>query len=135
MNIFQQLSDIIDKKENKLENNLEDESEFVPFMVQRWLSMYSPQFAKILNVSSNRLWRAMEDKQMWYKLFTALIPKSNNKRIRYFKKTKKKGAKAPDAIFIEHLANRLELSRREVKLYIEEGAINLKELKKELNIS
>ncbi len=135
MNIFEQLADIISKKQNKLSSNVEDESEFVPYMTQRWLSMYSPQFAKILNASSNILWRAMDDKQMWYKLFTAVIPRDNNKRIRYFKKTKKSGSKPPDADLVAHLADSLELSRREIKLYIERGGINLKDVKKRLNIS
>jgi len=77
----------------------------------------------------------MDDKQMWYKLFTAVIPRDNNKRIRYFKKTKKSGSKPPDADLVAHLADSLELSRREIKLYIERGGINLKDVKKRLNIS
>jgi len=135
MNIFEQLADIITKKQNRLASNVEDESEFVPYMTQRWLSMYSPQFAKILNASSNVLWRAMDDKQMWYKFFTSVVPKDHNKRIRYFKKAQKGNKKAPDSELVEHLANSLELSRREIKIYIEQGSINLKEVKKRLNIS
>lgn len=134
MNIFQQLDDIIAKKENRLANNVEDESDFQPFLVQRWLSMYSAPYAEIVNVSSNQLWRSMEDKQMWNKLFISVIPSGRNKRIKYIKKAKKKSAKAPDAQIVKFLAERLELSQREVKMYIDAGAVDMKKLKKQLNL-
>jgi hypothetical protein len=133
MNIFEQLSDIITKKQNKLADNVEDEGEFIPFMTQRWLSMYSPQFAEILNVSTNRMWKSLEDKQMWYKFYTAIIPKSGFKRIAYIKKESKAQKKINNEI-VALLAERLELSQREIKSYIESGQINVNDMKKQFNM-
>jgi len=134
MNIFEQLNDIVCLKKNKLATNLEDETEFVPFLTQRWLSMYSAAFAEVLNMTSNRLWRVMDDKQMWYKLFTSILPKSPNKRIRYFKKTKK-NKKVVNTEIITYIANLYEISHREVKMYLDQNILDLKQIKKELNLS
>ena len=133
MTIFEQLKDIIETKENLLENSLEDESEFVPYLTQRWLSMFSPNYANIMNLSTNRMWRSMEDKQMWYKYFLCIIPKTHNRRIKYIKKPSKKRV-APNTEIIDFLAQEMELSKREIKLYIEQGYIDLKQTKKELNL-
>ena len=134
MNIFEQLDDIVNKKQNKLAENLEDESEFVPFMAQRWLSMHSPHYAEILNVSSNRAWRSLgNDKQLWYKYFISIIPRGNSKHFRYIKKASKSPHKKIDDDIITMLAERLEVSKREIKLYIEADLIDISVFKKQIN--
>lgn len=134
MNIFDQLKDIITDKQNKLSEDVELEKEFVPFMTQRWLSFYSNQFAMMVNSSTNVLWRAIDDKQIWYKLFSGVIPKSRFRSIKYIKKNKEeKAAKLKiDKEIIEHLAARFELSKREIQYYLENGTVDIKLLKKQL---
>jgi len=133
MNIFDQLKDIITDKKNKLSEDCDIEKEFVPYMIQRWLSFYSPQFAQIVNQSSNVLWKAIDEKQMWYKLFTGIIPKSKNKSIRYIKKNKEEKSNVTiDKDMVKYLAERFELSEKEVKSYLDSGIVDIKLLKKQL---
>jgi hypothetical protein len=133
MNIFDQLRDIISNKNDMLAENCDMEKEFVPYMTQRWLSFYSPSFAQLVNNTSNVLWKSMEDKQIWYKFFTGIIPKSSFRSIKYIKKNKdgKKVAKI-DKDMLTYLAERFELSEREVKAHLETGMIDIKMLKKQL---
>lgn len=134
MNIFEQLDEIITTKDNKLLDNDEDLDTFIPYLTQRWLSMYSPSFAQIVNVSSNRLWKAMETKRDWYKLFVSIIPRSSKRRIPYIKKAEKTAKKKIDSELIALIADNLEISRREVKLYIEQGVLNVKQYEKDFNL-
>ena len=135
MQLFDQLFDIIHDKQNKLSNDVEDENEFVPFLIQRWLSMYSSNFAILLNNSTNMLWRAIDDKVTWYKMFSAVLPKSPRKKIAYIKKNqeKKKAAKI-DKDVVKLLADNMELSQREVELYLNLEHTNVKQLKKNMGI-
>jgi hypothetical protein len=133
MNVFDQLKDIITDKKNLLSSDCDAEKEFSPYMTQRWLSFYSPQFAQILNHSSNMLWKAIDEKQVWYKLFTGIIPKSKFKSIKYIKKSKEdKGTAKLDKDMVKYLAERFELSEREITTYLESGTVDMKLLKKQL---
>lgn len=133
MNIFDQLRDVITDKRNMLSEDCELEKEFVPYMMQRWLSFYSNHFASIMNSSVNVLWNSVDEKQMWYKLFLGVIPKSRFRNIKYIKKDKeaKKAAKI-DKEMITYLAERFELSRKEITEYLESGTVDVKSLKKQL---
>jgi hypothetical protein len=133
MNVFDQLKDIITDKKNILSGDCELEKEFSPYMTQRWLSFYSPQFTQIVNNSSNVLWKAIDDKQMWYKLFMGIIPKSKFKSIKYIKKTKEEKSNMKiDKDMVKYLAERFELSEREITSYLESGTVDIKLLKKQL---
>jgi hypothetical protein len=133
MNIFDQLKDIILDKQNKLSEDLDIEKEFVPYMTQRWLSFYSPQFAQIMNCSANILWKAIDEKQIWYKLFTGIIPCSRFRSIKYIKKNKEeKTALKIDKEIVTYLAERFELSRNEIQVYLESRTVDIKLLKKQL---
>ena len=134
MIIFDILKDIIEDKKNILINDAEQEKEFSPFLVQRWLSFYSPKFTQLVNHSSNCFWSVMEDKGMWYTLFLGTIPKIKYHNIRYIKKNKdsSKKIKGLEKESITYLAQRLELSEREINKYIEESGIDLKLLKKQI---
>ena len=134
MNIFETLADIICHKKNRLADNIEDETEFLPYIVQRWLSMHSNVNAEIMNVSTNRMWKSLgNDKQLWYQFYTAIIPRSSNKNFRYIKKAEKTKERKIDDAFLTLLANRFELSKREIKLYIEDGKIDISKFKKSIN--
>lgn len=133
MNIFDQLRDIISDKTNKISEDCELEKEFVPFMVQRWLSFYSNNFAQLINNSSNVLWKSFDNKQIWYKFFWGIIPKNRFKNIKYIKKDKeaKIKTKINDEI-VSYLSERLELSKREINQYLELNILDIKTLKKQL---
>ena len=133
MNLFDQLRDIMSDKRNRLSEDCDSEKEFVPYLTQRWLSFHSSQFAQLLNCTSNVLWRAIEEKSMWYKMFTGIIPKTRFKIIKYIKKNKeeKTGVKI-DADTLTYLAESYELSKKEVKQYLLSGAVDMKLIKKQL---
>ena len=133
MNIFDQLRDLLSEKRNALADDVEMEKEFSPFLMQRWMSFYSNPFAMLVNSSTNKLWKGIEDKQTWYKLFTGVIPRSKFKNIRYIKKTKdaKTGVKI-DKEIVTYLAERFEISKKEISSYLESGTVDIKLLKKQL---
>lgn len=135
MIIFKILEDLITDKKNDVLKNSDDEKEFVPFLVQRWLSMYSPGFATILNKTVNRHWHLLQTKEEWYRYFTTVIPRSPRRRINYIKKNKEAKVKGIDKIYIEELAQRLELSHKEIKDYIEVKGLTNSELKKILGVN
>ena len=131
MNIFDFLRDILVNKKGNLLNSPDQMNDFVPFMVQRWISMHSKEMALIMNSSSNILWRCMEDKNQWYHLFLGICPKTRFKKIQYLKKVKKETVKSKkDALVF--LAKENQLSKREVQLYEKEFELDLKKLVKQL---
>lgn len=130
MMIFDILKVILEKRQDLLDEDLEDLKEFNPYMIQRWLSMYSSDMAKLLNSTSNTAWKVLENKEEWYKFYMAVIPKSKNKKINYIKKIAKEKAKSLDTELIEHVAKMYEISKKEAKEYIEFGEVDIKLLKK-----
>jgi hypothetical protein len=131
MLIFDFLADIISKKSGNLLDDSELEKEFIPYMIQRWLSMYSTNFLVLANYSTNIHWRIFQDKQEWYKYFLAVFPKSVNKRIPYIKKTKKETtSKGIDKAHVQFLAERLEISQREINQYIQAEQLTNAKLEK-----
>lgn len=118
MNIFDCLNDILFTKKGKLLNNVDEETEFNQYMINRWISMYSPGLATVINSTTNWLWSVFETKQEYYKFISTVIPRVSRKRIHYIKKTKPEDT--PKQVEnIELLAKRLELSQREIKYYYE----------------
>lgn len=135
MTIFDQLQDITTTKLNKISDNVDELESYQPYMVQRWLSMYSPQFAQIINVSSNRMWRVFSNSREWNQFFISIIPTSPVKRIRYIKKqTKKQKDTTKNKDVIDVIADSFEISKREAKQYIDQELVDLKEIKKEYNL-
>ena len=134
MNIFEQISDVLYHKQDKLCDDEENEKEFQPFLFQKWLSFHSPYFARLMNSSSNHLWKIFEnDKKMWYHFFTGVVPKTPlSKKIQYIAKTKKK-PKANQLTreqFLQ-LSENVELSVRELKMYVDSGYVDAKLLSKQ----
>jgi hypothetical protein len=132
MNIFQQLKDIIQFKKELILDDIEEEKQFSPYMTQRWLSFHSPQFALLMNHTVNILWSALDEKSLAYKFFIGIVPKSRYKNIKYIKKSKENANKKTDPEIISHLADRFELSKKEVNEYIDSGLVNIKSLTKQL---
>ena len=118
---FDYLNNVLYEKEFELLKN--GQSEFVPFMIQRWASMVSPEMAYVVNETSNTYFSSMEDKQMWYDFFVGMYPKVPKTRISYMKKNKVKPSED-----VKKLAQRLEISFREAEELVEiDQELNKKE--------
>jgi hypothetical protein len=118
MNIFESLDEVLFTKENK-ELDTDAEQQYQPYMINRWISMYSPALAIAVNSTSNMLWPLYkEDKQLHYKLMQTVLPCAKKKHINYIKKTKQN--EEDNAELIRQLAERLELSEREIKYLLNE---------------
>jgi len=115
MTIFDFISSVLFTKKKSCLNSVDEESEFSPFMLNRWCSMYSTTTATFSNII-NKYIGVFENKKDLYSLFVAVMPKVSSKRISYIKKVKEEKKDANNDI--EFLANNLELSKREIAEYI-----------------
>ncbi len=121
--LFTYLSDIITYKRGDVPKSFEDYNLLVPFLNNRWLSMYSSQFCKIVNNTVNKYWNIFT-KEEYYKFLVTIIPKSHFKKIDYIKKIKPDKEKDFDPV-ITLLAQNLNLSKREITSYVEQLEIDL----------
>jgi len=133
INIFEYINDILYKKRGNLLKDQDAENVFVPYMVNRWLSMYSCDTAQLVNVI-NKYWNAYETKQQWYKMLLVLLPKNKFKKINYIKKTKEKIKQNPDQeAFIKSLCSKNEMSKKEILNLISEHNIDVSKYIKKIN--
>jgi len=116
MTIFDAIRDILFTKIQTCFKTVDEESEFVPYLVNRWLSMYSPNVAITSNII-NKYLGIFESKKELYALFMAVFPKVPNKKINYFKKNKENKENKSDE-HITLLAKNYELSEREICEYV-----------------
>ena len=115
MTIFDYISDILFTKKKNLLNTVDEESEFTPFLVNRWLSMYSAGVAQDCNII-NKYLSILDSKKDLYSLFHAVFIKQPSRKINYFKRTKSE--KTEDDELIQRIATSKELSQREIKEYL-----------------
>ena len=109
MTIFDYLKDIIVTKRGDLPMD-----QYVPFLVNRWLSFINPVACELIGFSFNSK-ILLENKEMHYKLMIAYFPKAKYApRINYIKKVKEK--EQDDDIRVKVLAQNLEISQREALL-------------------
>jgi len=128
MTIFDLIKDILYKKSGDLLAKEEFQSEFQPFILQRWLSMHSNLNVRILNVTTNKVYKAIADKEQWYKLFITTLPKAKFKKFSYIKKsssTRKSEPKTNMEQAIKLVAQKHKISEREVKDYIENYGLDI----------
>ena len=109
---------LLHTKEKNILTNVEDESVYVPFVVNRWISMHSPKTAKAAN-EINRHLSTFGDKKELYKLHDAVIPKVPKNYSRYIKKEAVKKIKPVDNL--DKMAQYHEVSKREIKEWIDYG--------------
>ena len=121
--MFDCLNKVLYKTKGPDTSNINEKEEFVPYMVQRWGSMYSPQIAILINETSNRHWTILNDKEMWFNYMHGVVPVCKFKRFSYIRKKKEEKAQIKKDI-LGKVATNLELSSRELNLYIEQ--FNLK---------
>ena len=117
MTIFDILNDILFTKKGNLLQNVDDEAAFNNYMINRWISMYSPNLAVVINNTTNWMHSVFETKQQYYKFISTIIPKVKRRHIPYIKKSKKDDVDGIENL--ELIAKRLELSQREIKSYYE----------------
>jgi hypothetical protein len=116
MTIFDYIASILFNKKQNCLNSVDEESSFSPYIVNRWLSMYSPDLAIYSNII-NKYLGVFENKRELYSLFVAVFPKVPSKRITYIKKKKKE--KEEEDITLKQAALNLEMSQREILQLVE----------------
>lgn len=106
MTPFDYLKDIfVTKKGNLPLDN------YIPFMINRWLSFINPAVAETLNQFNNQT--LLENKEMHYKIMLTLFPKmSYAPRIDYIKKVHEEIQEEDKKIKL--LADKYELSKKEI---------------------
>jgi hypothetical protein len=87
--------------------------------------MHSPQIATLINCTSNRVWSALGDKEIWFNYMHGVIPQCKFKRISYIKKKKEAEVAIKNKDTLLKVANSLEISSREVSQYIEQFKLEL----------
>jgi len=104
--IFDYLKDIIVTKQGNLPLD-----QYVPFLVNRWLSFLNPTVCEMINLNINNK-TLLENKELHYKMVIALFPKMKYcPKINYIKKVKEK--EQDEDVRISILAQNLEISKRE----------------------
>ena len=121
MTLFDILKDIVSTKSGKLHKEFDFNTAFKsPYMIQRWISMEHPKNAFIVNETTNKIWRGLDnDKKLWYILLTCLTkkPVSYFKKINYIKKASEKTDEKYEKA-VEMLAKSNEISQREIREHI-----------------
>ncbi len=124
-NIFTHINNVLQyKRDDKM---IEHDSSYNAYMMNRWLSMYSPNVAFIINHTANTFYQIFNTKHDHYKFLLNIIPKSKIFRIKYIKKKKAESDDRDEIICF--LAKQLELSKREIKYYIDSHSIDLSDYK------
>ena len=120
MNFFQLQNKLFYSDKSKSAEFLDSEGEqaFVPFLLNRWLTMYSKQTVSFVNDTLNKYCGVFDtDKQKTYMLYYNLIPRLKFKRINYIKKVKKDKAEQEDLDQLKLIARNKNISVRELKMY------------------
>ena len=123
--MFTFLNDILfDKKGDKL-SNIDGEQDYSPYMINRWISMYTPEICNVINSTVNWLHPVFDRKVDHYNFLIKLLPRCNRKFIPYIKRAKEPktstGNDTTDDYDVKILCRNLELSEREVKYLIEQN--------------
>jgi len=114
---FDILANILFYKKRNYFKVEEDENGFSPFLVNRWISMYSPQMAKQSNII-NKYLSIFETKKQAYNFFVSFFDKVPYKKINYIKRKKEDKLNNDKKLITEQLSKNLELSNREVEEYL-----------------
>ena len=111
MTPFDYLKDIFVTKKGDLPLD-----EYYPYLINRWLSFINPSIAETINQFNKQ--SLLENKQMHYKTMLCLFPKMKYApRISYIKKPQEEEKQEEDKS-IKLLAQKYELSEKEIKSLI-----------------
>jgi hypothetical protein len=111
--IFDFLQSLLFTKK-KIQLGEENLAGYSPYMINRWCSFYSTNLVSLINLSVNRYHQLSKFEH--YNLLFCLFSKLFFKRIAYIKKKDLKKDNNDDLITL--LAKNLEISKREINLYI-----------------
>jgi len=114
MTIFDIISGIIYSKTSAPMANLDDEPAFNSYMVNRWLSMYSPELANFVNETTNKYSTIFDSRKELFDFYVSIFPKTEFKKIDYIKKAVKEKDKTNISGLV---AKSRELSVREIEMY------------------
>ena len=129
--LFDVLSDILFNKRGDQLQSVDNEVDINPYMLNRWISMHSPECAFIVNEYNNKWWSVLQNKNDWYRFNLSVIPRYRPSKLSFIKKSsKEKKVVSDDNKVYEILAHNLELSIRDVKSYISDNNIDISTLKK-----
>lgn len=108
MTIFDYIKDIIVTKKGDLPLD-----QYVPYMVNRWLSFINPTVCSSINQVNSSVF--LEDKELHYKTMISLFPKMKYcPKINYIKKVKEEATDEDSKIKV--IAEAKEMSQKEVLL-------------------
>ena len=117
--IFAILKDIVQTKSGACLEDSDFRTNCSPYLLQRWLSMESPNTACLVNETTNKIWSGLaDDRELWYKFYLAFITKKNYTKIPYIKKAEKIVNEERDKE-VERLAKKNRISKREVEGYLD----------------
>tara|TARA_R110000850_G_scaffold272538_1_gene407797 strand:+ start:576 stop:953 length:378 start_codon:yes stop_codon:yes gene_type:complete len=120
MNFFQIQNKLFYSNKSKQPDPLDSEGEqsFVPFLFNRWLTMYSKDTVGFVNETLNKYCGIFDtDKQKTYQMYYNLIPRLKFKRISYIKKIKKDKEKQDETDQLKMIAKNKNMSVRELEIY------------------
>ena len=120
MNFFQLQNKLFYSNKSKQPDPLDSEGEqaFVPFLFNRWLTMYSKGTVGFVNETLNKYCGIFDtDKQKTYQMYYNLIPRLKFKRISYIKKVKKDKEKQDETDQLKMIAKNKNMSVRELEIY------------------
>lgn len=107
--IFDITHDIVHKKNT---GKLNHGDKFQPYMLQRVLSMVSPEYTSILNDIFNIRSSGFDDNQQLYDYLQCIVPKQNIRKIDYISKPKEK--KIERNPLINELSEKMEITSKEI---------------------
>lgn len=113
MTIFDHLSNITDKKTPWESLSAEDKKAFVPYLINRWLSM-NPDFIEIVNEFQHLTIGVLSPAET-YKLYLNVLPK---KKV-YSKYVKSKKASKYNSDLLELLSKHFMVSELEIQDYLD----------------
>lgn len=120
MNIFKYLNNILHSKKLESKDTIEYEQDYQPYLINRWVSMYSPDMCTIINHTANNLHTILTNKLTHYKFLHNILPRCKFKRISYIKKQPKQSENETYSM----IASGVELSVREIKSYCNQLGID-----------
>jgi hypothetical protein len=112
--IFDYISNILFTKKENCFSTADDEKQFSPYLINRWLSMYGKSTITSCDVA-NKYTQIFSNKNDCYKFLGAIFPKVPQRKIEYIKKKKSEEENNDHRL----LAKNKELSVREIKNYID----------------
>lgn len=118
--MFEHLNDILFHKRGDKLDNVDHETDYSPYMINRWVSMYSDETCQLVNATVNWLHPVFETKTEHYKFMTQVLPVYRKRFIQYIKRPKRDDKPDEGEQNVELLADALELSSREVKYLLQQ---------------